>query len=100
MRISSFIASTCAGATELQPRWKRCVQYTDGNLGEALGQVYVRKTFGPELKASTVRDDAADRRCDGGAHSAAGLDESDNQAAGAGEAQGHSEQSGLSGQVA
>ncbi|MGO9647658.1 MAG: M13 family metallopeptidase, partial [Terriglobales bacterium] len=42
------------GAKEQQPRWKRCVQYTDEDLGEALGQVYVRKTFGPELKASTL----------------------------------------------
>jgi putative endopeptidase len=42
------------GAKEQQPRWKRCVQYTDQDLGEALGQVYVRKTFSPELKASTL----------------------------------------------
>ena len=49
-----FYRKYLRGATELQPRWKRCVQYTDGDLGEALGQVYVRKTFGPELKASTV----------------------------------------------
>lgn len=42
------------GAKELQPRWKRCVQYTDYNLGEALGQAYVRKVFSPELKASTL----------------------------------------------
>ncbi len=49
-----FYRKYLRGATQLQPRWKRCVQYTDNNLGEALGQVYVRKTFGPELKASTV----------------------------------------------
>jgi endothelin-converting enzyme/putative endopeptidase len=30
------------------------VQYVDSDLGEALGQAYVRRTFGPELKASTV----------------------------------------------
>jgi putative endopeptidase len=42
------------GAKEQQPRWKRCVQYTDEDLGEALGQVYVRKTFSPDLKASTL----------------------------------------------
>jgi putative endopeptidase len=42
------------GAKEQQPRWKRCVQYTDEDLGEALGQVYVRNTFSPELKASTL----------------------------------------------
>jgi putative endopeptidase len=42
------------GAKEQQPRWKRCVQYTDEDLGEALGQIYVRKTFSQELKASTL----------------------------------------------
>ena len=39
------------GAKELEPRWKRCVQATDRGLGEALGQLYVEKTFGPEGKA-------------------------------------------------
>jgi endothelin-converting enzyme/putative endopeptidase len=42
------------GAKELRPRWKRCVQYVDDDLGEALGQVYVTKTFSPETKAATV----------------------------------------------
>jgi putative endopeptidase len=39
------------GARELEPRWKRCVQATDAGLGEALGQLYVEKTFGAEGKA-------------------------------------------------
>ena len=39
------------GAKELEPRWKRCVQATDRGLGEALGQLYVDRTFGPEGKA-------------------------------------------------
>jgi putative endopeptidase len=42
------------GAKEMQPRWRRCVQYSDYNLGEAVGQVYVRRVFSPELKASTL----------------------------------------------
>ncbi len=50
-----FYRKYLRGATELQPRWKRCVEYVDGDLGEALGQVYVSKTFGPDLKASTVQ---------------------------------------------
>ena len=49
-----FYRKYLRGAKELQPRWKRCVQYIDGQLGEALGQAYVRKTFPPELKAATV----------------------------------------------
>jgi endothelin-converting enzyme/putative endopeptidase len=49
-----FYRKYLRGAKEMQPRWRRCVQYTDRSLGEALGQVYVKKVFSPELKASTV----------------------------------------------
>ncbi len=42
------------GAKEMQPRWRRCVQYADRDLGEALGQAYVRKVFSPALKQSTL----------------------------------------------
>jgi putative endopeptidase len=49
-----FYRKYLRGATELQPRWKRCVQYVDRQLGDALGQAYVSKTFSPELKAATV----------------------------------------------
>jgi putative endopeptidase len=49
-----FYRGYLRGAKELQPRWKRCVRDVDDDLGEALGQAYVRKTFGPELKAATV----------------------------------------------
>ncbi len=49
-----FYRNYLRGAKEIQPRWKRCVQYSDYLLGEALGQAYVRKVFSPELKLSTV----------------------------------------------
>jgi putative endopeptidase len=39
------------GAKEMKPRWKRCVEATDADLGEALGKKYVEKTFSPEAKA-------------------------------------------------
>ena len=39
------------GTTEMLPRWKRCVASTDRALGEALGQLYVAKTFTPEARA-------------------------------------------------
>ncbi len=45
-----FFSKTLTGAKELRPRWKRCVDATDDALGEALGQLYVEKTFGPEGK--------------------------------------------------
>ena len=49
-----FYRKYLRGAKVNQPRWKRCVQYTDHNLGEALGQAYVRKVFSPKLKQSTL----------------------------------------------
>jgi endothelin-converting enzyme/putative endopeptidase len=50
-----FFGRTLTGAKELRPRWKRCVQYTDGDLGEALGQAYVAETFPPESKQETLK---------------------------------------------
>jgi putative endopeptidase len=47
----SFYGAKLSGTKELQPRWKRCVQSVNRNLGEALGQVYVEKYFPPEAKA-------------------------------------------------
>jgi putative endopeptidase len=40
-----------SGAKAMLPRWKRCLRVTDRQLGEALGQAYVAKTFSPEAKA-------------------------------------------------
>ena len=39
---------------EQPPRWKRCVAGVDRDLGEALGQVFVERTFPPETKAKTL----------------------------------------------
>ena len=50
-----FYGRTLRGAQELRPRWKRCVQYTDNDLGEALGQAYVAEAFPPEAKARTLK---------------------------------------------
>ncbi|HWZ43690.1 MAG TPA: M13 family metallopeptidase N-terminal domain-containing protein, partial [Candidatus Saccharimonadales bacterium] len=49
-----FYSKYLRGAKEMRPRWKRCVQAVDNDLGDALGQAYVRKAFSPELKASTL----------------------------------------------
>jgi putative endopeptidase len=46
-----FYDRKLSGTKEMLPRWKRCVQATDRNLGEALGQVYVDKYFPPAAKA-------------------------------------------------
>ncbi len=42
------------GTKELAPRWKRCVGSLDNDLGEAIGQVFVARTFSPETKARTL----------------------------------------------
>jgi putative endopeptidase len=47
----AFNGKYLAGATEMKPRWKRCVESTDFLLGEALGKKYVEKYFPPEAKA-------------------------------------------------
>jgi len=46
-----FYGGKLSGTKELQPRWKRCTQSVNRNLGEALGQLYVEKYFPPEAKA-------------------------------------------------
>jgi endothelin-converting enzyme/putative endopeptidase len=50
----NFYGKTLTGAEQLKPRWKRCVEAVDSDLGEALGKVYVQRTFGPEGKARTL----------------------------------------------
>ncbi len=51
----SFFGKTLTGAKEIRPRWKRCVQFTNGDLGEALGQAYVAEEFPPASKAATLQ---------------------------------------------
>ena len=48
-------AQLFSGASELLPRWKRCVSNTDSKLGELLGQEFVKRTFPPDAKARAVR---------------------------------------------
>ena len=43
------------GQAEIQARWKRCVDATDGALGEALGQKYVDLTFGADGKQRMLK---------------------------------------------
>jgi endothelin-converting enzyme/putative endopeptidase len=50
-----FYSRTLQGVTEQRPRWRRCVQYVDGDLGEALGQAFVRDAFGPQAKADMLK---------------------------------------------
>jgi endothelin-converting enzyme/putative endopeptidase len=44
-----------SGQKEIQARWKRCVNLTDRELGEALGERYVEATFGPESRQRMLK---------------------------------------------
>jgi endothelin-converting enzyme/putative endopeptidase len=51
----SFYGQTLTGQKEMRPRWKRCVDYADNQLGEALGSKFVERTFGAEGKQRTLQ---------------------------------------------
>jgi predicted metalloendopeptidase len=50
----AFNQSTLQGTEEMKPRWKRVLNVINGNMGEALGQLYVDRAFPPEAKASAL----------------------------------------------
>ncbi len=49
-----FYSHYLRGTEQMPPRWKRCVRGVDHNLGEALGQEFVRRTFSPETRQKTL----------------------------------------------
>ena len=49
-----FYSRTLRGVQTQQPRWKRCVQWVDRQLGDALGQEFVRRNFSAELKQKVL----------------------------------------------
>lgn len=49
-----FYGKTMSGTEQIRPRWKRCVSTVNGAMGEALGQLYVKKYFPPEAKKRMV----------------------------------------------
>ncbi|MBX7173135.1 MAG: M13 family metallopeptidase [Pyrinomonadaceae bacterium] len=46
----NFFGKYLNGQKEMLPRWRRCSSATDGNLGEALGQEFVKKAYTPAAK--------------------------------------------------
>ncbi|MGA2635106.1 MAG: M13 family metallopeptidase [Terracidiphilus sp.] len=48
----AFFGKTLSGQKEHTPRWKQCTAMTDGALGEAVGQDWVKKNFPPAAKTS------------------------------------------------
>jgi len=49
-----FRTATLDGAKAQQPRWKRGVRLVDGQIGEALGKIYVQAYFPAQSKAKMV----------------------------------------------
>ena len=45
-----FYSQELRGVKEMQPRWKRVVTTIDGEIGEALGKLYVKQHFPPAAK--------------------------------------------------
>lgn len=50
-----FFRAYLQGVKEQPPRWKKCTRLVDTELGEALGQVFVTKTFTPDTKAEALK---------------------------------------------
>ena len=46
----AFYGTTLSGTEEQQPLWRRGVGVVNGNLGEVVGKVYVKRHFPPEAK--------------------------------------------------
>jgi endothelin-converting enzyme/putative endopeptidase len=51
----NFYGKTLRGQEQLPPRWKRCSNDVDSDLGEALGQAYVARYFSPEAKQAALK---------------------------------------------
>jgi putative endopeptidase len=50
-----FYSRKLSGEPQQRARWKRCVEATDGALGEALGEVYVKSQFSTADKEATLQ---------------------------------------------
>ena len=55
----AFFGKTLQGQQEPTPRWKQCSNMTDGALGEAVGQDWVKQNFPPAAKVSMDQLEAA-----------------------------------------
>jgi putative endopeptidase len=49
-----FNGTILQGVKEMRPRWRRCLVATDAEMGEILGQAYVKQRFTPEAKARAL----------------------------------------------
>ena len=49
-----FFGKVISGRQEQQPRWKRAISVVNGSLGEAVGEMYVKKYFPAEAKERMI----------------------------------------------
>ncbi len=49
----AFYGRILSGAPEQQPRWKRCAETVDAEVGESLGRLFIAGRFSPADKART-----------------------------------------------
>ena len=50
----NFKEKTLRGTQQIKPRWKRVITSEDGEIGEALGKLYVNEYFPPAAKARAL----------------------------------------------
>jgi putative endopeptidase len=50
-----FYSAYLQGIKQVPPRWKRCTRLIDHTMGEALGQVFVARTFSPQTKQDALK---------------------------------------------
>ncbi len=50
-----FNGRTLSGKTEMRPRWKRVMSAVDAEIGEDLGQLYVKRAFSADAKARVAQ---------------------------------------------
>lgn len=55
----AFYGTVLSGTPKMKPMWRRALGSTNRNLGELLGEIYVKTHFGPEakMKINSVVDD-------------------------------------------
>ncbi|MCO1333244.1 peptidase M13 [Microbulbifer sp. OS29] len=49
-----FYGTTVHGIEQMEPRWKRAVEFVNGSVGELVGKRYVEKHFPPEAKERMI----------------------------------------------
>lgn len=51
----AFQATALAGTPEQEVRWRRGARFAEQAMGEAIGEIYVQRYFGPESKAAATQ---------------------------------------------